>query len=126
MPVPASRRPPPRSATRSARSVSASNSPYSDSFSFCLIAICLIATLCAAEPVKYCSAAPQASSGTTRRSAVRPLAVRTVVLAGRGHDVLPGGERRHQRRRVVGRREDVDVADGLATGAASPRRRSAG
>ena len=62
--------------------MSASNRPYSDSFSFCLIAICLIATLCAAEPVKYCSAAPQASSGTTRRSAVRPLAVLTVVLAG--------------------------------------------
>ena len=62
--------------------VSASNSPYSESFSFCATAIWRTATLCAAEPVKYCSAAPQASSGTTRRSAVRPLAVRTVVFVG--------------------------------------------
>ena len=36
--------------------------------------------LCALEPVKYCSAAPQESGGTTRRSTLRPLLVRTDVF----------------------------------------------
>ena len=62
--------------------VPASNSPYSDNLSFLRTAICRTATLCAWEPVKYCSAAPQASSGTTRRSACSPAAVRMEVLVG--------------------------------------------
>ena len=62
--------------------VSASNRPYSDSLSFLRTAICRTATLCAADPVKYCSAAPQVSSGTTRRSAWSPVAVLIEVLVG--------------------------------------------
>jgi hypothetical protein len=62
--------------------VSASNSPYSDSLSFLRTAICRTATLCAADPVKYCSAAPQASSGTTRRSTCSPAEVWMEVLVG--------------------------------------------
>jgi hypothetical protein len=38
-------------------------------------------TLCACDPVKYCSAAPQLPSGTTRRSAWIPSDVRIEVLA---------------------------------------------
>ena len=38
--------------------------------------------MCAVEPVKYCSAAPQASSGTTRRSTWSPRSVLIEVLVG--------------------------------------------
>src|SRR5262245_66317694 len=38
--------------------------------------------LCGLEPVKYCNAAPHASTGTTRRSTWRPAAVRIDVFVG--------------------------------------------
>ena len=57
-------------------SVSAWNSPYSDSFSFLRTAISRSRMLCALDPVKYWSAAPHTSGGTTRRSTWRPLVVR--------------------------------------------------
>ncbi len=58
------------------------NSPYSESFSPAFTAIVRSRMLCALEPVKYTSAAPQSSGGTTRRSTWRPWAVRTEVLVG--------------------------------------------
>src|ERR1700691_3050273 len=62
--------------------VTALNRPYSDSLSFFRTAISRTATLCACDPVKYCNAAPQESSGITRRSTCRPAAVRIEVLVG--------------------------------------------
>ena len=58
-----------------------SNRPYSDSFWPRWMAISRSLTLCACDPVKYSSAAPQLPSGTTRRSAWIPSAVRIEVLA---------------------------------------------
>ena len=43
-------------------------------------AISRVRRLCAFDPVKYCSAAPQASGGITRRSTCSPFVVRTEVL----------------------------------------------
>ncbi len=61
--------------------VSASNRPYPDSLSLLRTAIWRVATLCACDPVKYCSAAPQASSLTTRRSACSSAATVSFALA---------------------------------------------
>src|SRR2546430_1649744 len=58
----------------------ASNNPYSDSFSPWRTAISRVRMLWALDPVKYWSAAPQQSGGTTRRSTWSPLVVRMDVL----------------------------------------------
>ena len=116
-PCPAAGRPPPRSGTRSARRSPASNRPYSDSLSLRRTAISRTRTLWAWEPVKYCSAAPQASSGITRRSTWSPaLGPDRGLGRPRGDDLGrlgQRGERGHQRGRVLRRGQHVHVADRL-------------
>ena len=56
------------------------NSPYSFSLKPRASARSRSAMLCAFEPVKYCSAAPRLSGGTSRRSAWKPPESRTLDL----------------------------------------------
>ncbi len=60
--------------------LSASNTPYSDSFSPRRTAIVRVRMLCALDPVKYWSPAPHESGGSTRRSTWSPSPVRTDVF----------------------------------------------
>ncbi len=62
------------------RSVALSNSPYSFSFKPRAMARSRSAMLCAFEPVKYWSAAPRLSAGTSRRSAWKPPRSSTLPL----------------------------------------------
>ena len=101
-PGPAVRRPPPRSVRRSARLSRHRTVRTRIVSALARTAIWRTATLCAAEPVKYCSAAPQASSGTTRRSTVQPASGPDRGLGrAAARPPRPGGKRRHQRRRVA-------------------------
>ena len=82
--------------------------------------------LWAFEPVKYCSAAPRLSRGTSRRSAWKPPQISTLDLvspcAEHALDQLVAGERVHERRRRAGG-EDVDVAARLAAAPQAADRR---
>ena len=105
--------------------VSASNRPYSESFSPWRTAISRIRMLCALEPVKYCSAAPHDSGRHHPQVDLQPAAwcgstSSSSPLRDDLGDERQPGERLHERAGVVGRDQDVDVADGLAHAAQRP------
>ena len=100
--------------------------PYSESFSPVRTAISRIRTLCCLEPVKYCSAAPHDSAGTTRRSTCSPRGGpdRGLLVPRGDHlgDQRQRGERLHQRLRVGRRRPGCRCRRSSPASAAATRR----
>ena len=113
----------PRCGRRSSprRSVVMRKTPYSLIFRPRSLARPRRMTLWSFEPVKYCSAAPKLSAGTTRRSTCRPLVSRIDDLgwpaANYGGSIAEGGEVVHRRVRRWSHDEKVEIADRFAAAA---------